>query len=142
MRNPAIEKVARKALNGILGKSIMERKEYGGMIYLLDGAYHANEPRTTGYGNTVDVGQREANRGCPEGATAAAFYHTHPNFSAGGIAMKYNEFSDEDKDLAKDLRLDAYLGTLDGSFLMYDPLIDKAVPLPGRLVNTAEPAAK
>ena len=56
--------------------------------------------------------------------------------------MKYNEFSDEDKDLAKDLRLDAYLGTLDGSFLMYDPLIDKAVPLPGRLVNTAEPAAK
>ena len=36
MRNPAIEKVARKALNGILGKSIMERKEYGGMIYLLD----------------------------------------------------------------------------------------------------------
>jgi proteasome lid subunit RPN8/RPN11 len=136
MRNPEIEKAAREALNGILGQSVSDRKEYGGMIYFQDGKYHANPPRTQGYGNTVNVGQWETNRGCPEGSTAVAFYHTHPNLSAGGLQMKYNEFSPEDKTLAQDLRLDAYLGTLDGSFLMYDPLKDKVFPLVGRLKNT------
>jgi hypothetical protein len=138
MRNVHIEKVARAALNGILGKSIAQRKEYGGMIYALSGKYHANPPRTQGYGNTVDVGQREPNHGCPEGARAVAFYHTHPNFSAGGIPMKYNEFSPEDKDLAVDLGLEAYLGTLDGSFFVYDPKQDKSFPLPGALKNTTD----
>lgn len=138
MRNPAIEKVAREALNGILGKSIVERKEYGGMIYLLDGKYFANPPRTQGYGNTVNVGQYEPNRGCPEGSSAVAYYHTHPNFSAGGIPMKYNEFSPEDMDLARDLTLDAYLGTLDGSFFLFDPLVGKPIRLPGQLKNTTD----
>lgn len=138
MRNPAIEKVARKALNGILSKSIMERKEYGGMIYKLGAEYFANEPRTQGYGNTVNVGQYEPNRSCPEGSTPVAYYHTHPNFSAGKIPMSYNEFSPEDKDLARDMKLDAYLGTLDGSFLLYDPLADKVIKLPGPLTNTSE----
>ena len=138
MRNHAIEKVARAALNGILSKSISERSEYGGMIYLQDGKYHANEPRTQGYGNTVNVGQYEPNRSCPEGSTPVAYYHTHPNYSAGGILMKYNEYSDEDKDLAKDLKLDAYLGTLDGSFFVYDPSIDKVTPIPGPLKNTSK----
>jgi hypothetical protein len=138
MRNLAIENVAKKALSGILEKSITERCEYGGMIYLLDGKYHANDPRTQGYGNTVNVGQYEPNKGCPEGATAVAYYHTHPNFSAGGIAMKYNEFSDEDKDLARDLKLDAYLGTLDGSFFLFDPTTEKPIRLPGHLKNSSE----
>lgn len=138
MRNPAIEKVARAALNKILSKSISQRSEYGGMIYLQDGAYHATDARTQGYGNTVNVGQYEKNRSCPEGSTPVAYYHTHPNFSAGGIAMQYNEYSDEDKDLARDLNLDAYLGTLDGSFLLYDPKTDKAIKLPGALVNTSD----
>ena len=66
MRNLAIENVAKKALNGILEKSITERCEYGGMIYMLDGKYHANDRRTQGYGNTVNVGQYEPNRGCPD----------------------------------------------------------------------------
>src|SRR5438105_227943 len=123
MRSPAIENVAREALNNILGQSIRERKEYGGMIYSLAGKYHANPPRTQGYGNTVNVGQYEPNRGCPQGATPVAYYHTHPNFSAGGIPMQYNEFSPEDIALAKELSLDAYLGTLDGSFFLYDPLV-------------------
>ena len=138
MRNPAIEKVARKILNSILSKSITQRCEYGGMIYHLDGQYYANEPRTQGYGNTVNVGQYENNRGCPKGSAPVAYYHTHPNFSAGGIPMKYNEYSDEDKNLARDLNLDAYLGTLDGSFFLYDPKIDKAIKLPGALVNTSD----
>jgi len=53
MKNPAIEHIARKVLNNILGQSITERKEYGGMIYMLNGEYDANAPRTQGYGNTV-----------------------------------------------------------------------------------------
>jgi hypothetical protein len=138
MRNPAIEKVARKILNSILEKSITERCEYGGMIYMLGDQILANPPRTQGYGNTVNVGQYEPNRGCPNGSMPVAYYHTHPNFSAGGLAMKYNEFSDEDKDLAKDLKLDAYLGTLDGSFFLYDPTIDKAIRLPGHLKNSSD----
>jgi len=131
MKNHAVERVARKVLNSILAQSISERSEYGGMIYLQDGKYHANEPRTQGYGNTVNVGQYESNKGCPEGSTPVAYYHTHPNYSAGDIKMKYNEFSPEDKDLAKDLNLDAYLGTLDGSFYLYEPLEDKVSKVPG-----------
>jgi hypothetical protein len=50
--------------------------------------------------------------------------------------MQYNEFSPEDKGLANDIKLDAYLGTLDGSFLMYDPILDKVIPLTSRLKNT------
>jgi len=69
---------------------------------------------------------------------AVAYFHTHPNFSAGGIPMKYNEFSDEDKDLARDLKLDAYLGTLDGSFFLFDPTIGKPIRLPGHLKNSSE----
>jgi len=139
MKNHAIERVARKVLNNILEKSITERSEYGGMIFLQDGHYHANEPRTQGYGNTVNVGQYEPNKGCPEGSKPVAYYHTHPNASAGDIEMKYNEYSDEDKNLARDLNLDAYLGTLDGSFFMYDPLTDKVAKIPGPpLKNTSD----
>jgi hypothetical protein len=107
------------------------------MIYLEDGKYHAMKPRTQGFGNTVNVGQWEPNRSCPDGTTPVAYYHTHPNFSAGKIPMQYNEFSPEDKGLANDIKLDAYLGTLDGSFLMYDPILNKVIPLTGRLKNTS-----
>jgi hypothetical protein len=137
-RNLAMEIVARQALNGILATSISKRSEYGGMIYFQDKKYYANEPRTQGYGNTVDVGQREPNNGCPAGSKPVAYYHTHPNLSAGEIEMKYNEYSDEDKNLARDYNLIAYLGTLDGSFFQYDPVTDKPLKLPGRLVNTSK----
>ena len=134
MRNIALEKVARDTLNSILGKSISKRTEYGGMIYFLEGQYYAKEPRE-GYGNTVDIGQREPNCGCPEGSKPVAYYHTHPNFSAGGLTMKYNEFSPEDIDIAKDFKLDAYLGTLDGSFFVYDHATNKVSKLKGPLNN-------
>ena len=136
MKNKAIEEVARVALNKILSDSIVERSEYGGMIYKDRKAYFATAARTQGYGNTVNLGQWGANRGCPAGTTPVAFYHTHPNAAAARIPMEYNKFSDEDMNLAKDLNLDAYLGTLDGSFFMYDPVANKVFPLMGRLKNT------
>ncbi len=138
MRDIAIEKAARKALNSCLAKSIEERAEYGGMIYQKEKTFGATEPRTQGFGNTVNVGQWELNRGCPEGSMPVAYYHTHPNFRAGGMEMKYNEFSEEDKTLAKDLNLDAYLGTLDGSFFLYEPKHDRVTKFVKRLRNTSK----
>ena len=135
MRNLLIDNVAREALNKILGKSILKRAEYGGMIYAKEGGYGYTDARTQGYGNTVNVGQREPNRSCPEGSKPVAYYHTHPNIKAGGFSMDYNEFSPEDIALAKDMGLHAYMGSLDGTFWVYDPQLDKPIKIDGRLNN-------
>ena len=138
MRNLLIDNVAREALNKVLGKSIVERSEYGGMIYEQDGKYGYTEARTQGYGNTVNVGQREENRSCPEGTTPVAYYHTHPNIKAGPMAMEYNKFSPEDIDLSIEMGLDAYMGSHDGTFWVYDPRLKKAITLHRRLINTSK----
>ncbi|MHB1057029.1 MAG: DUF4329 domain-containing protein [Rhodanobacter sp.] len=131
--------VARDVLNWILETSINSRDEYGGIIYLQAGRYHATPPRTQGYGNTVDVGQREPNMGCPAGTIPVAYYHTHPNYVVSrNLTADYNHFSDEDKDVARNSALDAYLGTLDGSFFKYDRATDQAIRLKGKLKNTSE----
>jgi hypothetical protein len=138
MSQKTLEQVAREALNGILGKSIAEKAEYGGMLYSERGSFKATPPRTQGYGNTVDVGQRQDNKGCPANTLALAYYHTHPGYSAGGLPMKYNEFSDEDRAVATDFSLDAYLGTLDGSFFKFDQKTKTTLRLKGRLKNTTD----
>ncbi len=132
-----LDRAAREALNGILGKSVQEMKEYGGMIYMEGGLYKAMPPRTQGNATTVDVGQREPNCSCPAGTMPVAYYHTHPTYKIAGMTGNYNEFSDEDKDVARDFNLDAaYLGSLDGSFFRWDRVADKVTKLPGRLKNT------
>lgn len=136
MRNLMIDNVAREALNKILGKSIVQRAEYGGMIYSQGKTYGYTEARTQGYGNTVNVGHREVNRSCPEGTQPVAYYHTHPNFKAGELMMEYNKFSEEDIALAEELGLHAYMGSLDGTFWVYDPQLKKPIEIPGKLVNT------
>ena len=136
MRNLLMDNCARAALNKILGTSIVERSEYGGMIFLQDGKYDFTPARTQGYGNTVNVGQWEENRSCPEGSTPVAYYHTHPNIKAGGFSMEYNKYSEEDTSLADELGLVAYMGSLDGTFWVYDPKVKKPVKIRGKLVNT------
>jgi len=136
MRNLLIDNCARAALNKILGTSIVERAEYGGVIYLQDGKYAFTPARTQGYGNTVNVGQWEDNRSCPEGSTPVAYYHTHPNFQAGKIPMEYNKYSEEDISLAEELGLIAYMGSLDGTFWVYDPKVKTPAKIRGKLVNT------
>jgi len=138
MRDTNVERAARAALNAILGKSVAKRWEYGGMIYLQDGKYSFTEARTQEYGNTVNVGQWELNRSCPEGSTPIAYYHTHPNIRAGGIPMEYNKFSDEDKQLATDISLYAYLGTLDGSFFVFDYRNGEVTRIRGRRLKNTE----
>lgn len=136
MRNLLIDNCAREALNKILGTSIVERSEYGGMIYLQDGKYAYTKAVTQGYGNTVNVGHREKNRSCPEGSTPVGYYHTHPNIQAGKIPMEYNKYSEEDISLAEELGLLAYMGSLDGTFWVYDPKVKKPIEIAGKLVNT------
>jgi hypothetical protein len=132
-----LDNAARNALNGILAKSINEMKEYGGMIYMEGGSYKAMPPRTQRDPTMVDVGQHEPNCSCPPGTIPVAYYHTHPTYSIAGMKGRYNEFSDDDKDVARDHNLDAaYLGSLDGSFLKFDRKENKVIPLPGRLKNT------
>jgi len=59
-----------------------------------------------------------------------AYYHTHthPTFSVAGMRAEYGTFSqDEDIGLARSNHIDAYLRTLDGSFLKYDNKSDRTV---------------
>jgi hypothetical protein len=130
-----VEKTARAALNKTLELSIERRKEYGAMICRQAGKYVAFKARTQDEPNTVDVGQHEENCGCPPGAIPVAYYHTHPLYSQAGMRASYDEFSDEDKGVAKEHEIDAYVGTLDGSFLKYDRKLDKVLRLRGRLKN-------
>ncbi len=131
-----LDQIARMVLNSILAQSIAERKEYGGMIYMKGKSLVAMPPRTQGDPTMVDVGQHAANCSCPPGTTPVAYYHTHPTYSVGGMKADFNEFSPEDKDVAKDYGLvAAYVGTLDGSFLKYDRKSDKTVAMPGKLNN-------
>ena len=133
------EETARKALNKILACSIVRRKEYGAMICLKAGQYVAFKARTQDEPNKVDVGQHEDNCGCPPGSTPVAYYHTHPIASQAGMKADYNEFSDEDIAVATEHRIDAYVGTLDGSFLKYDYKLGKpALRLRSRLKNYGE----
>jgi|SRR5581483_1785712 len=141
--NP-IDAVARKVLSSILVTSIERKREYGGMIYSLRGAYLATEPVTSDEAARVDVGLSKPNHGCPDGATPVAFYHTHPTYSVAGMKGDYSTFSSDDDDddtnddigLARSNRLDAYLGTLDGSFLKYDHKTQQILRL-GRLPNAS-----
>jgi Domain of unknown function (DUF4329) len=133
-----LDQIARMALNKVLAQSIIERKEYGAMIYLNGKSVIAMPPRTQGDPTTVDVGQHEPNCSCPPGTTPVAYYHTHPTYSVGGVKADFNEFSPEDMEVAKDYGLAAaYAGTLDGSFLKYDPKTDKTIVLSGKLNNAS-----
>ena len=101
-------------------------------------------PRTQDEPSTVDVGTHEPNCGCPENSKPVAYYHTHVVLSQAGFKGDYNKFSNDEKNelgdipVAKANKIDAYLGTLDGSFFWYDLASDKQLRLPGRLKNTEE----
>ena len=136
--NRLIEHAAREVLNSILVTSIERRREYGGMIYLQGGRCHATTPVTQDNPTTVDVGQQGPNRGCPPNTIPLAYYHTHPTYSVGGFRATYETFSPEDKSVADDWHIDAYLGTLDGSFLKYDWQTKAIRRLRGHLKNASQ----
>jgi hypothetical protein len=118
-----VEDAARKFLNEVLPLSVNgPPTEYGGIIWVNNttgeigqkGPMH--EP-----GNSVSIRQWEPNRGCPDGTTAMAWYHTHPHYPQKGKTFAYREFIGNDKDISDDYELTGYLGVIDGSFWRYDP---------------------
>jgi len=135
---PTLEQVASKAINACLATSIRRRKEYGGMIYLESGRFVAKPAETQDEPAKVNVGQDQPNCGCPENSKPVAYYHTHPIYSIAGFKGSYNEFSDEDKAVAKNFEIYAFVGTLDGSFFLYDWKSDRTLRLGGRLKNNVE----
>ena len=125
---------ARAALEAVLIESIERRKEFGGMICQWGTKYFAMPPRE-GDTNTVDVGHRGGNKGCPEGTSAVAYYHTHPAVKGAGFKMEPNKFSPEDRGVADDFGIDAYVGSVSGLFLKYDHRTKKTAVAGPRLKN-------
>lgn len=105
------------------GKSIINKREYGALIYSIkvDGKkyYAYNNPVE---GEAHGIPQGISMKG-PKGAVKSAWIHTHGNDDYGN-GNNYNDqnFSDEDGDkgYSKVLGLDAFLVTPDGSLKYYD----------------------
>lgn len=135
-RFSSVDDAAFAVLNKILPVSVSSRFEYGGMLYALGGLIYAQDPVTQYERTTVNVGHRLPNCGCPAGSTPKAYYHTHPIYSIGKLKGEYNVFSDEDIEVAKAASIDAYVGTLDGTFLRYDHVQDRVFPMGRRLRNS------
>jgi hypothetical protein len=130
------EDAARAALQSLLIHSISTRNEYGGMICQWRGKYHVM-PYVEGERNSVSVGQDAPDKGCPiEGSTPVAYYHTHPNLEGAGMKMEPDKMSPEDKGVARDANIDAYMGSLTGLFLKYDHRTRTTYSAGKRLVNS------
>ena len=111
-----------------------ERHEVGGIIYQLGRKYGSTGPRTSGDGMAVDVGQRLANAGAPEGAMPVGYWHTHPNDTdplTGAPRTKRTgvaAFSEGDLIVAKDYQLDPFVIDMFGYHevdpsVWYDPTV-------------------
>ncbi|MDN4590982.1 hypothetical protein DBA29_21095 [Xenophilus aerolatus] len=135
-RFTSLDEAAFAVLDKILVTSVNSRIEYGGMLYSLGGLIYAQDPVTQYERTTVNVGHRAPNCGCPPGSIPMAYYHTHPIYSIGKLKGEYNVFSDDDIEVAKSVSIDAYVGTLDGTFLHYDRVKDKVFTMARRLRNS------
>ena len=132
-----VTEAARAALESVLIESIERRKEFGAMICQQGNQFFAMPPRE-GDTNTVDVGHRLGNGGCPEGTTAVAYYHTHPAYKGAGFNMEPDRFSPEDRGVANDMKIDAYVGSVSGLFLRYDHRMRKIMVAGPRLRNARD----
>lgn len=143
-----LEAMARSLLSAVLPKSISQKVEYGAVICKNDrtGELSATKlHRSTDSDNKVDVGLSEPNCGCPDGTTPVAYYHTHPFDKIGAGNGTYlhasQDFSDpDDKRIANDVQLVAFLGSHDGKFRRYVPPKRPTVMVDGRPVQLATDA--
>ena len=135
-----LEQAARRLLAAVLPQSIAEKREYGAVICSNNRTQElsATKLRTSTHSdNQVDVGLSEPNCGCPEGWSPVAYYHTHPldKIDAGdGIVLHASQdFSHpEDKRIANNAQLVAFLGSHDGKFRRYVPPQSPTVVVDGR----------
>lgn len=104
------------------GRSILQKREYAAIIYVkvVEGKkyYAYNRPARGGaHGLTTD----QLNKYIPKGTVPTAIAHTHGNDDYGpGNNYDDQNFSDNDKSYAGDLKLDAFLVTPEGSLKYYD----------------------
>ena len=104
------------------GRSILQKREYAAIIYVkvVEGKkyYAYNRPARGGaHGVTTD----QLNKYIPKGTVPTAIAHTHGNDDYGpGNNYDDQNFSDNDKNYAGDLKLDAFLVTPEGSLKYYD----------------------
>lgn len=136
-----LEELAREVLTAILPGSVAARKEVGAVI-CRDGTTSAltvTDIRTSGQGLSVDVGLDEPNCGCPAGKAPVAFLHTHPiaevSMGSDGNLHGDPDFSPQDRTLAKDHGLVAFLGSFDGAFRRYVPPKRETTMVDGRPVQ-------
>lgn len=119
-----VEQFVRTLLVALLPLSIASRSEKGGVVCRNPhtGALTSGEI-LDGHALGVDIGLDEPNCGCPEGTKPVAFWHTHP--TAGDTAGTVHgdpDFSKQDKRLANEHQITAFLGSFDGLFRRYRPV--------------------
>ena len=77
-----VEALAIRLLRGVFAKSTKPgvEREWGGVIYRQGAGAKIGHtgPIEGDSPHHVDIGKAEDNFGCPAGATAVAWYHTHP----------------------------------------------------------------
>jgi hypothetical protein len=108
------------------GRSIINGIEYGTTIIQSGDGYTYLEP-TTG---TKDGITLPTPLGGPDAAVAG--HHTHGNYDP---QYKNNDFSEKDKETAREYDRSFYVATPDGSLKEYDPKTDSV-----RTVNTNMPS--
>lgn len=129
-----VEAYARKLLAPLIGKSIAEQLEYGGVIYrhLSSGDLGRTGPFKGDSPTHVDVRvwapkgktQREWNAGCPAGTKPIAWYHTHPAKVVmtrdGLMNADWDKFQDGDELISNSFLLTGYVATMDRQLWRYD----------------------
>lgn len=122
-----LDRFAKARLDEILPGSIATGMEKGAVICRdpCTGALTTTAVRTGETKHSVAVPTYEKNCGCPERTTPVAYYHTHPSAAGSQTAVAGNrvasDFSDDDKDIARDHGLIAYIAQRDGRMWRYRP---------------------
>jgi hypothetical protein len=122
-----LDRYAKARLDEILPESIATGMEKGAVICRdpCSGKLSTTPVRTGETKHTVAVPTYEPNCGCPERTIPVAYYHTHPSEAGSQTtvpgARVASDFSDDDKDIARDYGLIAYIAQRDGSMWRYNP---------------------
>lgn len=122
-----LDRFAKARLDEVLPDSIATGKEKGAVICRdpCTGALSTTTVRTGETKHTVAVPTYEKNCGCPERTTPVAYYHTHPSVAGSQTGTPGNrvasDFSGDDKDIARDYGLIAYIAQRDGMMWRYRP---------------------
>lgn len=142
-----VEEFARKILAPLIGKSVSEQIEYGGVIHrhLKTGELGSTGPFKGDSPTHVDVRiwaprgktQKEWNAGCPAGTKPVAWYHTHPAKFVmtrdGLMNADWDKFQDGDQLISDSFLLTGYVATMDRQLWRYDypqPVIYNGEPIP------------